>query len=164
MHTSCSFVIYSNGKLGKILWQQLVSYTALKTIFNTAKYIFFLHHYLEYFMLREQFILRYCNGRNCTWNICKRFDIFASLLLGSKNLGHFDPEKKVFIGKKPASPHSVHSQPHCVESLSEVALLILVKFIYSEKATKFCKIFPLFLTVWTAFSEYMNFNFCPKSI
>ena len=30
----------------------------------------------------------------------------------------------MFIGKKPASPHSVHSQPQCVESLSEVALLI----------------------------------------
>ena len=46
-----------------------------------------------------------------------------------------------------------------------------VKFIYSKKATKFCDIFPLLLTVCTAvkskrkilqnfvaFSEYMNFN------
>ena len=46
----------------------------------------------------------------------------------------------------------------------------MVKFIYSEKATKFCEIFPLLLTVCTvvkskgkisqnfvAFSEYMNF-------
>ena len=46
-----------------------------------------------------------------------------------------------------------------------------LKFIYSEKATKFCKIFPLLLTVCTlvkskgkisqnfvVFSEYMNFN------
>ena len=46
-----------------------------------------------------------------------------------------------------------------------------VNFIYSEKATKFCEIFPLLLTVGTvvkskgkisqnfvAFSEYMNFN------
>ena len=46
-----------------------------------------------------------------------------------------------------------------------------LKFIYSEKATKFCEIFPLLLTVSTvvkskgkilqnfvAFSEYMNFN------
>ena len=46
-----------------------------------------------------------------------------------------------------------------------------VKFIYSEKATKFCEIFPSILTVCTvvkskgnisqkfmAFSEYMNFN------
>ena len=45
-----------------------------------------------------------------------------------------------------------------------------IKFIYSEKATKFCEIFPLLLTVCTvvkskgkisqnfvAFSEYMNF-------
>ena len=48
---------------------------------------------------------------------------------------------------------------------------ILVKFIYSEKATKFCEIFPLLLTVCTvikskgkisqnfvAFSEYMNYK------
>ena len=47
----------------------------------------------------------------------------------------------------------------------------LIKFIYSEKATKFCEIFPLLLTVCTvvkskrkisqnfvAFSEYMNFK------
>ena len=46
-----------------------------------------------------------------------------------------------------------------------------LKFIYSEKATKFCDIFDLLLTVCTvvkskgkisqnfvAFSEYMNFN------
>ena len=46
-----------------------------------------------------------------------------------------------------------------------------VKFIYSEKATKFCGIFPLLLTTvhtvkskgkisqnFVAFSEYMNFN------
>ena len=46
-----------------------------------------------------------------------------------------------------------------------------IKFIYSEKATKFCEIFPLLLTVCTvvkskgkfsqnfvAFSEYMNFK------
>ena len=45
-----------------------------------------------------------------------------------------------------------------------------MKFIYSEKATKFCEIFPLLLTICTevksrekisqnfvAFSEYMNF-------
>ena len=45
-----------------------------------------------------------------------------------------------------------------------------LKFIYSEKATKFCKIFPLLLTAvhtvkskgkisqnFVAFSEYMNF-------
>ena len=47
----------------------------------------------------------------------------------------------------------------------------VVKFIYSEKAAKFCEIFPLLLTVFTAvkskgktsqnfvaFSEYMNFK------
>jgi hypothetical protein len=46
----------------------------------------------------------------------------------------------------------------------------LIKFIYSEKATKFCEIFPLLLTTvhtvkssvkilqnFVAFSEYMNF-------
>ena len=56
----------------------------------------------------------------------------------------------------------------------EQAMGILLKFIYSEKATKFCKIFPLLLTTvhavkskgnisqnFVAFSEYMNFtNFC----
>ena len=49
--------------------------------------------------------------------------------------------------------------------------LKVLKFILSEKATKFCEIFPLLLTVCTAvkskgkkfqkfvaFSEYMNFN------
>ena len=49
--------------------------------------------------------------------------------------------------------------------------LTFLKFIYSEKATKFCEIFPLLLTTvhtvkskgkilqnFVAFSEYMNFN------
>ena len=49
---------------------------------------------------------------------------------------------------------------------------IALKFIYSEKATKFCEIVPLLLTVCTvvkikgkisqnfvAFSEYMNFTY-----
>ena len=49
--------------------------------------------------------------------------------------------------------------------------LLLLKFIYSEKAAKFCEIFPLILTACTvvkikgkilqnfvAFSEYMNFK------
>ena len=49
--------------------------------------------------------------------------------------------------------------------------MYLLKFIYSEKATKFCEIFPLLLTVCTvvkskkkilqnfvAFSECMNFT------
>ena len=48
---------------------------------------------------------------------------------------------------------------------------VFVKFIYSEKATKFCEIFLSFLTTvhtvkskgtilqnFVAFSEYMNFN------
>ena len=48
---------------------------------------------------------------------------------------------------------------------------ILLKFIYSEKAAKFCEIFPLLLTTvhtvkskgkilqnFVAFSEYMNFK------
>ena len=54
---------------------------------------------------------------------------------------------------------------------AEVAEVILLKFIYSEKATKYCEIFPLLLTTvhtvkskrkilqnFVAFSEYMNFN------
>ena len=53
----------------------------------------------------------------------------------------------------------------------------MVKFIYSEKATKFCKIFNLLLPYvvlgkrkvkilqnFVAFSEYMNFTFCSNSI
>ena len=53
---------------------------------------------------------------------------------------------------------------------SYVSIVNVVKFIYSEKATKFCKIFPLLLTTvhtvkskgkisqnFVAFSEYMNF-------
>ena len=49
--------------------------------------------------------------------------------------------------------------------------MLCVKFIYSEKATKFCKIFPLLLTTvdtvkskgkisqnFVVFSEYMNFT------
>ena len=52
-----------------------------------------------------------------------------------------------------------------------VVVFEIVKFIYSEKATKFCEMFPLILTVCTvlkskgnisqkilAFSEYMNFQ------
>ena len=61
-------------------------------------------------------------------------------------------------------------------SLKKVSV---VKFIYSERATKFCEIFTLLLTGTTqdkskvkisqnfvAFSEYMNFtsNFCPLLI
>ena len=50
-------------------------------------------------------------------------------------------------------------------------MFVVVKFIYSEKATKFCEISTLFLTVcivvkskveilqyFVTFSEYMNFN------
>ena len=53
----------------------------------------------------------------------------------------------------------------------------LLKFIYSEKATKFCEIFPLLLTTvhtvkrkgkipqnFVAFSEYMNFTSLCKSV
>ena len=47
--------------------------------------------------------------------------------------------------------------------------LTLLKFMYSEKATKFCEIFPLLLTVCTAlrskaFSEYMNFTIDPNNL
>ena len=62
------------------------------------------------------------------------------------------------------------------EKLSEykpplLPVLLTVKFIYSEKATKFCEIFPLLLSYvvpvksnveilqnFVAFSEYINFN------
>ena len=58
-------------------------------------------------------------------------------------------------------------------SVSQVIVFLLsLKFIYSEKATKFCEIFPLLLTTvhtvkskekisqnFVAFSEYMNFKY-----
>ena len=57
------------------------------------------------------------------------------------------------------------------EKKNRALLQVKLKFMYSEKATKFCEIFPLLLTVCTvvkskgkisqnfvAFSEYMNFN------
>ena len=55
-------------------------------------------------------------------------------------------------------------------TITKVDSYFVVKFIYSEKATKFCEFFPLLLTVCTvvkskgkisqqfvAFSEFMNF-------
>ena len=53
--------------------------------------------------------------------------------------------------------------------------LFMIKFIYSEKAAKFCEIFPLLMTTvhtvkskgmisqnFVAFSEYMNFTYDRK--
>ena len=58
-----------------------------------------------------------------------------------------------------------------LQAEQQTKLQLFLKFIYSEKATKFCNIFPLLLTVCTvvkskgkilqnfvAFSKYMNFN------
>jgi hypothetical protein len=58
--------------------------------------------------------------------------------------------------------------------MNQSLAVLLLKFIYSEKATKFCEIFPLLLTTvryiqskvgkgkisqnCVAFSEYMNFK------
>ena len=76
----------------------------------------------------------------------------------------------------------IHNRPHKVEVMHKKSHAILEiqgtlekfatkKFIYSEKATKFCEIFTLLLTVcivvkskakisqnFVTFSEYMNFN------
>ena len=73
----------------------------------------------------------------------------------------------------------VHTTPHLnyqnilqsIYLMKSPNCMKLLKFIYSEKATKFCEIFPLLLTVCTvfksrgkilqnfvAFSKYMNFN------
>ena len=64
---------------------------------------------------------------------------------------------------------------YVVEIFLNVSQFIIhvLKFLYSEKATKFCEIFPLILTTvhtvkskgeisqnFVAFSEYMNFTFC----
>ena len=68
--------------------------------------------------------------------------------------------------------HLVGEEWGILAELWEVQLnLDQLKFIYSEKATKFCEIFPLLLTTvhigkskgkisqnFEAFSEYMNFN------
>ena len=69
--------------------------------------------------------------------------------------------------KKKSKGRSTNTGPSQVENIN----LVRVKFIYSEKATKFCKISTLLLTGTTqdkskvefpqnfaAFSEYMNFT------
>ena len=63
------------------------------------------------------------------------------------------------------------------ETKNHAAAPILVKFIYSEKATKFCEIFTLLLSYvvpvknkvdisqnFVAFSEYMNFNTANRNV
>ena len=60
---------------------------------------------------------------------------------------------------------------YLLSSLKGITFFYLLKFIYSEKATQFCELFTLLLSVCTAdkikmkisqnfvaFSEYMNFN------
>ena len=67
--------------------------------------------------------------------------------------------------------NSVSTQTNLFSNNVPDFLFLIVKFIYFENATKFCKIFPFLLTVCTvvkskrkisqnfvAFSEYMNFN------
>ena len=71
------------------------------------------------------------------------------------------------------SPGLAYAQSKLANVLHAKALArrLEVKFIYSEKATKFCEIFTLLLTTvltvkskgkvlqnFVAFSEYMNFN------
>ena len=71
------------------------------------------------------------------------------------------------------APHATTKPPRIKKQYTPQPLL---KFIYSEKATKFCEIFPLLLTAvhtvkskgkisqnFAAFSEYMNFNRMDKS-
>ena len=66
---------------------------------------------------------------------------------------------------------NIRTSKFCQISKSPGDIHISLKFIYFEKATRFCGIFPLLLTVRTivkskgkisqnfvAFSEYMNFN------
>ena len=70
-----------------------------------------------------------------------------------------------------ADTGQIHRRVHTKVAVSWVHNALYVKFIYSEKATKFCEICPFLLTtVHTvkskgkisqncgAFSEYMNFN------
>ena len=66
----------------------------------------------------------------------------------------------------------MHIRNHkCYQAMLKKLLFMLVKFIYSEKATKLCEIFTLLLSYvvpvksevkisqkFVAFSEYMNFT------
>jgi hypothetical protein len=59
----------------------------------------------------------------------------------------------------------------CANQLTRVQMIVVLKFIYSEKAPKFCEIFTIelsyvvpvkstveILQIFVAFSEYMNFG------
>ena len=63
----------------------------------------------------------------------------------------------------------------CLQNRVRILIFLCLKFMYTEKTTKFCKIFPLLLTTvhtvkskgkilqnFVAFSEYMNFICSPK--
>ena len=73
--------------------------------------------------------------------------------------GHLDNKNQIFVTSG-------------IDDVTFSRVFPPVKFIYSEKATKFCKIFTLLLSYvvpvkskvkisqnFVAFSEYMNFNF-----
>ena len=92
--------------------------------------------------------------------------------------------RSCFTDSSRAMPYALHCAPE-IWNLFQTRIwdmeaewrLEVIKFIYSEKATKFCEIFPLLLTTvhtvkskgkifqnFVAFSEYMNFTgFCYQS-
>ena len=79
-------------------------------------------------------------------------------------------QRKLFFSKLALRDRNMQVRFFAILNFSRIYLEFL-KFIYSEKATKFCEIFPLLLTVCTvvkskgtisqnfvAFSECMNFT------
>ena len=105
------------------------------------------------FLLRKQFFEKIITGQRLKLIVLNPF-LDSLCNFGFKN-----------IGLTPGIPKE------CFEHPQDVVFSLNVKFIYSEKATNICEIFPLLLIVCTvvksegkisqnfgAFSEYTNFN------
>ena len=109
----------------------------------------------DYAPLKENWVIRCQNPAGCTWLGTDLHFCFSANRV-RKQLLHFAKQRvrrrnAPLDGATPCSWNDGGNDPF-VPSFGP-----MLKFIYSEKATKFCEIFPLLLTVW-AFSEYMNFN------
>ena len=88
----------------------------------------------------------------------------------------YDFDNRVFSLRNHESSLKIYDSLTNVDVCICRTVLCSVKFIYSEKATKFCEIFPLLLTTvhsvkskgkisqnFAAFSEYMNFDKITKT-
>ena len=96
-------------------------------------------------------------------------------IINSETAEDINLEVKPNILKKPVKSE-FNEHGYCYDNTSDKGNLL--KFIYSEKATKFCEIFPLLLSYavlvkrkgrilqnFVAFSEYMNFKgYCHSSL